>query len=252
MSLVTVERIKLFSTRSPWWCMILALILADGFITLGFIFSPDEISREFRPVDTQGTYLFGLMVMMVMATLAVTTEYRFGTIRTSFLSVPKRLPILLSKTLVAATLAGLIGLITSFGALGLGTVLVPDADLALNSGADWRAVLGVGLVYLLAAIIAVAVGILVRQSAGAIAIVICWPLLLEGIGLAIPKVGDFIADWGPFSRVSWFINGDQGASPESGDVATSVMSPGWSLLYFAAWAIGLLVIALAVAKKRDA
>lgn len=252
MSLVTVERIKLFSTRSPWWCMVLALVLADGFITLGFIFAPDDVSSAFRPVDTQGTYNFGLMVMMVMATLAVTTEYRFGTIRTSFLSVPKRLPILLSKTLVVAVLSAVVGLVTAFGALGLGKVLVPDADLALKSSADWRAVLGIAVIYFLSAIIAVAVGILIRQSAGAIAIVICWPLLIEGIGLAIPKVGEFIGDWGPFSRAGWFITGDQGINPGTDSASTSVMSPTWSLIYFAAWAIGLLVISLVVAKKRDA
>ncbi|WP_432944455.1 hypothetical protein ACQPXM_02945 [Kribbella sp. CA-253562] len=251
MSLVTVERIKLFSTRSPWWCLALALLLADGFITLGFVFTPDDISRDFRPVDTQGTYLFGMIVMMVMATLAVTTEYRFGTIRTSFLSVPKRTPMLLAKTGVAAVLSGVVGLVSAFGALLLGRILVPDADLALNSAADWRGVLGVAPVYFLAAIFAVAVGILVRQSAGALAIVICWPLLLEGIGLAIPKVGEFIGDWGPFSRVSWFLNGDQGAVPGGGET-TSVMSPAWSLVYFAAWAVALLIVALVVAKKRDA
>ncbi|HZX06415.1 hypothetical protein [Kribbella sp.] len=252
MSLITVERIKLFSTRSPWWCMVLALALADGFITLGFVFAPDNVSRAFRPVDTVSTYNFGLMVMMVMATLAVTTEYRFGTIRTSFLSVPQRTPVLLAKTAVAAVLSGVIGLVTAFGAWGLGNILVPDAHLALKTGADWRAVLGVAPIYLLSAVIAVAVGIMVRQSAGAIAIVICWPLLLEGIGRAIPKVGDFIGDWGPFSRVDWWLTGNQAAGQNGGAVREAVMSPTWSLVYFAAWAIGLLVIALVIAKKRDA
>ncbi|WP_020392886.1 ABC transporter permease subunit [Kribbella catacumbae] len=250
MSLVTVERIKLFSTRSPWWCMVLALVLADGFVTLGFIFAPDD--TVWRPADAVSTYQFGLMVMMVMATLAVTTEYRFGTIRTSFLSVPKRIPILLSKALVAATLSAVVGLVAAFGALGLGTVLVSDADLALTTGAEWRAVLGVALVYFLAALIAIAIGTLIRQSAGAIAVVICWPLLIEGIGQTIPKVGDFLADWGPFNRASWFILGNQGTTDGTADASDAVMSPTWSLIYFAAWAIGLLVISLVVAKKRDA
>lgn len=253
MSLITVERIKLFSTRSPWWCMVLALALADGFVTLGFIFAPDDITRAFRPVDTVSTYNFGLMVMMVMAALAVTTEYRFGTIRTSFLSVPQRTPVLLAKTGVAAVLSGVIGLAAAFGAWALGNILVPDADLALKSGADWRAILGVAPIYFLAAVLAVAVGIMVRQSAGAIAIVICWPLLLEGIGRAIPKVGDFIGDWGPFSRADWWLTGDQNPTANSGPPAhAAVMGPAWSLVYFAAWAIGLLVIALVIAKKRDA
>jgi len=126
MSLVTVERIKLFSTRSPWWCMIIALILADGFITLGFLFAPTEVKADFTPAATQGTYLFGMIVMMAMACLAITTEYRFGTIRTSFLSVPKRITVLLSKTLVDAVLSGLVGLVSAFVDWGLGYILVPD------------------------------------------------------------------------------------------------------------------------------
>ena len=33
MSLLTAERIKLFSTRSPWWCTALALVASLGFTT---------------------------------------------------------------------------------------------------------------------------------------------------------------------------------------------------------------------------
>jgi ABC-2 type transport system permease protein len=247
MSLIAVERIKLFTTRSPWWCMVLALALFDGFVTLGYVFAPDD--TVWATSDTQGIYLFGLVVMMVMAALSVTTEYRFGTIRTSFLSVPKRTPILLAKAAVAATLSGVVGLIAAFISFGLAKALVADKSrLTLNTGSDWRALLGVGAVFFLAGLIAVAIGILVRQSAGAIAIAVCWPLLLETFGQSIPKVGDFLQDWGPFSRASWFVTGST-TGPEAAD---ALMSPGWSLVYFAGWAIGLLVIALAVAKKRDA
>ena len=34
MSVITVERIKLFSTRSPWWCMVVAAFLTVGFAAL--------------------------------------------------------------------------------------------------------------------------------------------------------------------------------------------------------------------------
>ena len=43
---------------------------------------------------------------MVMATLAVTTEYRFGTIRATFQAVPNRTRTLLAKTTVVALFAG--------------------------------------------------------------------------------------------------------------------------------------------------
>lgn len=34
MSLLDVERIKLFSTRSPWWCMGLVLVFGLAFAAL--------------------------------------------------------------------------------------------------------------------------------------------------------------------------------------------------------------------------
>ena len=44
MSVITVERIKLFSTRSPWWCMVIAAVLTVCFaaLTTGFLNSTDE------------------------------------------------------------------------------------------------------------------------------------------------------------------------------------------------------------------
>src|SRR3990170_1820120 len=99
MSVITVERIKLFSTRSPWWCMVVA-----AEVTIGL---------------TQGGAQLSQMVMMVMAALAVTTEYRFGTIRTSFQAVPQRAALLLGKTAVVAGLSAVVGLVASFGAWGI-------------------------------------------------------------------------------------------------------------------------------------
>ena len=89
MSLITVERIKLFSTRSPWWCMIIAAVLSIGLASLatGLASGPDE--AQITPAMSQFGVNLGQMVIMVMAALAVTTEYRFGTIRTSFQAVPQ-------------------------------------------------------------------------------------------------------------------------------------------------------------------
>jgi ABC-2 type transport system permease protein len=34
MTLLAVERIKLFTTRSPWWCALITLVLTIGFAGL--------------------------------------------------------------------------------------------------------------------------------------------------------------------------------------------------------------------------
>jgi ABC-2 type transport system permease protein len=254
MSLIAVERIKLFSTRSPWWCMVAAAVLSIGLAALasGLATGPEE--AQVTPAMTQFGVGFGQMVMMVMAALAVTTEYRFGTIRTSFLAVPQRTSVLLSKTAVVATLAGLVGLVAALGSWLVGTLLAGSADMAIDTGAEWRLLLGKGLVYAVAAIFAVAVGILIRQSAGAITILILWPLLLESLLQLIPRIGDDLRKWAPFTNASQFINGGQDMGLAGQDAAGpgTALSPWMAFLYFAAWGVGLLVIALATANKRDA
>ncbi len=166
------------------------------------------------------------MVMMVMAALAVTTEYRFGTIRTSFQAVPQRAALLLGKTAVVAFLAGVVGLIASFGAWGIGNLFVSGADLSINTGAEWRLLAGQGIIFALSAVIAVAIGILIRQSAGAIAILILWPLLVENLFNLIPKVGDDMAQWSPFANGSSFLNQGQDFGL-AGPRGSTQWAPGW-------------------------
>jgi ABC-2 type transport system permease protein len=254
MSVIAVERIKLFSTRSPWWCMVVAAFLTIGFaaLTTGFLNAEDE--QQATIFITQPGAQLSQMVMMVMAALAVTTEYRFGTIRTSFQAVPQRAALLLGKTAVVAFLAGVVGLIASFGAWGIGNLFVSGGSLAIDTGAKWRLLAGQGLVFAQSAVIAVAIGILIRQSAGAIAILILWPLLVENLFNLIPKVGDDMARWSPFANGSSFLNQGQdfGLAGAGAGGSEFALSPWWALLYFAGWAAGLMAIALYSASKRDA
>lgn len=254
MSLIQVERIKLFSTRSPWWCMIIAAVLAIGLAALatGFATGPDE--ARVTPAMTQFGVGLGQMVIMVMAALAVTTEYRFGTIRTSFQAVPQRAALLLNKTIVVATLSAVVGLAASWGSWAIGNLLAPSADMAIDTSAEWRLMFGQAFVYGLSAIFAIAVGILIRQSAGAIAILILWPLLVESLLPLIPKIGDDLQKWTPFTNANQFLNGGQDMGLAGADAAgaSTALSPWWALAYYAAWAIGMLIIALVTASKRDA
>ena len=252
MSLIAVERIKLFSTRSPWWCMIVAAVLAIGIAALSTGFVSDADEAQVTPLMTQFGVQLGQMVMMVMATLAVTTEYRFNTIKTSFQAVPQRAAVLLNKTLVVAVLAGVVGLAASFGSWAIGSLFVPGADMAIDTAAEWRLLLGNGVVNALSAVIAIAIGILLRQSAAAIAIVILWPLAVENLFLLIPKIGDDLNKWAPFTNASLFLNKGQAEGLAEGAVPTFGLSAWWALAYFAAWAVGLMAIALAAASKRDA
>ncbi len=252
MSLIQVERIKLLSTRSPWWCMIVSAVLAIGLASLATGLTPDKATVT--PAMSQFGVGLAQMVMMVMAALAVTTEYRFNTIKTSFQAVPQRSSLLLSKTVVVAGLAALVGEIAAFGSWGVGALFAGTDQMAIDTGAEWRLIAGQGLVYAISAVIAVAVGILLRQSAAAIAILILWPVLVENLVQLIPKIGDDLQKWAPFVNSNQFLNGGQDMGAAGADSAGPLtsLSPWMALLYFAGWGVGLLVIALFVTSKRDA
>jgi ABC-2 type transport system permease protein len=244
MSVIAAERIKLTSTRSPWWAAGSAVIATVG---VGAIAAVEAANRDPATVaSTQFGYSLGMAVVMVMAALAVTTEYSLGTIRTTFLAVPHRGAALAAKTLVVATVAGLVGLLSAFGSWGLSRLLLPGAELSLAGGAEVRQVVGVGLVYLVAAVVAVAIGILVRHTAGAVALVLVWALVGERLLVAVPGVGESLQQWLPFEAAKHFLTAE--AAGDGGLLA----GPWAAVTYFALVAAVLLAVAVGVARRRDA
>jgi ABC-2 type transport system permease protein len=249
MTLIATERIKLFTTRSPWWSMLLALVLSVGFAAL--IAANVQRGNPFSVSDAEGGYQFSLVVMMVMAALAVTTEYRFNTIKTSFQAVPNRTALLLAKAAVVAVLAAVIGEVAAFASWALARVIHPASTLALSGEAAWRNVAGMGLVYLVTAVIAVSVGILIRQTAGAVAILLIYTLLVENLVVLIPKIGQDIQNWMPFTVANHFLTAGSIDDPQSGN--SHVTLGAWpSLAYFAGIGAVLLIIAIFTANRRDA
>jgi ABC-2 type transport system permease protein len=193
MNLLAVERIKLFTTRSPWWCALITVALSVGFAAiLAGATQPDD-SLTVSATQFGGTQ-FGIAVIMVLAALAVTTEYRFNTIRTTFQAVPHRSPALVAKATVVALLSLVIGEISAFGA---------------------------------------------------------WGLAAENLVTLIPKIGNHIHEWLPFNVANKFLVGAS-AAQDGPPPSDSPLSPGWALAYFAGVAIVFLLVALGVAKKRDA
>ncbi|SDJ85903.1 ABC-2 type transport system permease protein [Actinopolyspora mzabensis] len=249
MTLLAIERMKLFTTRSPWWCMFAALLLTVG---LGVLYAATA-PAEFTVVGaTQSGGQLGMMVIMVLAALAVTTEYRFGTIKATFQAVPNRTAVMLAKSGVVAALAFVIGEIAAFLAWGVSYLITGGETLVLDAGHEWRNVAGLGLVYAGAALYALAVGMLVRQSAGAISLVIVWALLVESLVGLLPRVGDDIFDWMPFAAANQFLQGGAPQTPMTSQMPEAPIGPWASLVYFLAVGVALLVIALITVRKRDA
>lgn len=256
MSVLSAERIKLTSTRSPWWCSVIIIVLGLGFavatallarsnVDTGdannpFILTPD--------VSVSGVSGFGVLVVMIMAALAVTTEYRFGVIRATFQAVPNRSMVLAAKTTVVAVLAGVLIAVVTFGAYFLAKSIAgegPMIDMALSDAATWRALYGTVIYAVLAAILAVAVGALLRQSAGAIAVLVLWPLVIEPLVGVFGNVGHKIQAFLPFQNMGHF------TSMQSTSVDFH-WGPWGGLVYFAAFVAIVVALSVVVVNKRDA
>lgn len=260
MKLLAVERIKLLSTRSPYWCLAAVIVAALGFaLMMGLV---SENGRQFASTGTsQAGMSLGMMIFMVLAALSVTTEYRFGTIRTTFLAAPRRVAVFGAKTVVVMVLAAATALVCSFGAFFLTKVLAsnPTEPLVLTTASDWRFVLAYAAVFPLAAALAMAVGALIRQSAGAIALLLVWGMLLEQLIGLIPRFGTDVGPWLPFTAASAFTT-DRSAfdamGPDGGaglsDTVASGPTPLEGIAVFGATALALWLVAAFVLSRRDA
>lgn len=254
MSLLAVERIKLFSTRSPWWCAALIVVIGTGLAAL--IFSQSGTDSGDSVALTQAGLGLGSFIAMVLAAIAITSEYRFGTIRATFAAVPNRTAVLLAKTAVVAILLGFVGLVTAFAAWGV-AYLIAGPMLAIDTAAEWRSVAGQGLLYGGYAIIAVGVGLLIRHTAGAISALLVWALVVEGVVSALDYTLDLnMRRWMPFANADNFItSGDAAANGQADGFPVIVYpfgGPWGSFGYFVAIAITVLVIGIVVANRRDA
>nr|BFE51476.1 ABC transporter permease [Saccharothrix mutabilis subsp. capreolus] len=241
IALIGVERIKLFSTRSPWWCVGAAIVLPIVVAVVTTVGSGDS------PVTLDSILAggsLGLYTLLVMAMLAITTEYRFNTIKLTFQAAPDRVSPLLAKAAVVAGVACLAGWAASFGSVGVSKLLAENGSrLVITSGSGLRAVLGLGLICAASAVLALGIGGLIRHTAGALTLILVFGLVVEPLVRLIPKVGEDVYEWMPF--VSAF------RLPVE-HPPTDVPSPWASFAYLSAIAVAVFALSLVVIKRRDA
>ncbi|MFD1815212.1 ABC transporter permease, partial [Rhodococcus gannanensis] len=231
MGVVTAERIKLTSTKSPWWCTVAIIVLGLGLAAVIGLTSKlgleayqkdvaagaDPSVEPFLPTladALSGITGFGVLVLMILAALAVTSEYRFGIIRTTFQAVPKRDTVLFAKAGLIGVFGALLTFVLTFGAYAIAKATAgaeAGVRLTLDGGDAWRAFYGVPIYALLCVALAVGVGSLVRQSAGAITLLLLWPLLIESLFGLFGSFGRETQPFLPFANANHFLGSDQGS-----------------------------------------
>jgi ABC-2 type transport system permease protein len=237
--------LKLRSTRTGL-ALIGSVIGIVVLISLIAALTAKQTDETFDVRNLLGIAGFAQPFALVLGILAVTTEFRHGTITPTLIAVPDKSRLVLAK-LVAHVIAGLaLGLL----AVGLCTVIVllclsgRDIPTGLEGSDVARIVIGQTLATGIWAALGVGLGALVRNQVGAIVGALIWTFLGENLLGIVPGVGDAIQKYGSLGASNAL--GDL-QTDETGDVLDQI--PGGLLLL--AYATAFVVAGLLALRKRD-
>ncbi|MFD1504258.1 ABC transporter permease [Georgenia yuyongxinii] len=252
------EWIKLLSLRSTWWTLGITVVLMT-LVSLGQAASIQFMMEEPEgaafvggmhgaEVATAG-YQFGMVTIAVLGALLITGEYSTGMIRSTLAAVPTRLPVLAAK---AIALVVLTLVVTAVGLALSYLVTMPflsDFDLvpALDDTQTWQVVGGIAYFLIAAGLFALAMGTLLRSTAGAVTVSLTVLLLLPGIlqFITLDWVQDIVT-YLPLPAAMAFTTVSEAFSGEGG------LSPWTGFAVVTAWAVVPMIAAAVTLRRRDA
>jgi ABC-type transport system involved in multi-copper enzyme maturation permease subunit len=201
-----------------------------------------------------GTFA-GLIVVVVVGTMFMTAEYRRGLIRTTLTASPRRGQVLLAKAIVTGLVTFVVGLVAA-------AVALPVGERHLRAGGSFidpvstltevRLVAGTAALLAVAAILALALGAVLRRSAVAVTVaimVIVVPYILSSalsggasqwLLRVTPAAGFAIQRAYPDYAQLGVTGGDYPLAPWAG------------FAVLCAWAAALLGLAVFLLRRRDA
>ena len=177
----------------------------------------------------------GLIGVLVIAAMFITTEYRRGLIRTTLAASPRRGRVLAAKALVIGAVTFVVGLAAAAAGVILGTQIARHR--AYLFPATWttelRVVAGTAALLAVAAVLALALGAVLRRSVATVTIVV--------VAIVLPYILS-VASVLPVGVLDWLLRitpaaafAVQQAVPQYPQV-TALYSPGTGYFPLAPWA----------------
>jgi hypothetical protein len=248
------EWTKLRSVRSTKWSLVVGFLLTIAFpIAFAFVtsshwgsMSPHERADR-HPLDIAlaGVNIAQLAIA-VLGVLLVTAEYSTGSIRSTFTAVPKRLPVLWAKVLDYAVVSFVLmvpAVVASFFASQAILARHDILQIPFSQAGVARSVLGGAVYVTLVGILALALGAIVRNTAGGIA-------TFAGIFFVIPPLMNILpTSWN--NAISQYLPSEAGRQLFSLQHAAHTLTPLAGGLLLGAYCAAALVIAAVLLVRRD-
>jgi len=248
------EWTKLRSVRSTKWSLGVGFLLTIAFPVI-FSFVTSSHWGSMSPSERAGRHpldiaLAGVNVaqlaIAVLGVLLISAEYSTGSIRSTFTAVPKRLPVLWAKlsdyaavSLVLILPAVLISFFASQAILAKHDIL----QISFTDPGVARAVLGGAIYVMLVGIFALAMGAIVRNTAGGIAAFAAIFFVLPPLMFVLPT------SWN--NAISQYLPSEAGRQLFSLHHAAHTLTPVAGGLLFAAYCAAAIAIAAVLLVRRD-
>jgi ABC-2 type transport system permease protein len=204
------EWTKLFTLRSTRWSLLAGFVAMAG---LGILVAAVQMSRwthlepheraTYNSLDPAvGGWHLAQLAIGVLGVLVISGEYTTGMIRSSLMAVPRRLPVLWAKIAVFAAVTFVLMLIATLISFFGVQAIVTQRHLqhALGDPGALRVVIGTALFLTVLGIMTIAIGALVRNTAGGIALFVGLMFVLPGITAILPaSVADSVSPYLPLN-----------------------------------------------------
>jgi ABC-2 type transport system permease protein len=256
--LIGSEWTKFRSVRSTFWALLVAVVTPVAVSTIvAFAFASANqhgapktgAAKAAPPTDPLLPAVISLeyavIAVAVLGVLAFTAEYSTGLIRVTFAAAPRRRAVLAAKAAVLAAVTLVVGEGVAFASFGLDQAVLSGHHQGVSLGHPGvpGAVLCAGLLLCVCTLLGLALGAIVRHTAGGIAATIA-VILVPGIVALLPS---------PWSgRIGRFTLLDAARQVSALHPAADLFSPGWSLLVLLAWPAAALAVAAILITQRDA
>jgi ABC-2 type transport system permease protein len=193
---ISSELRKIITIRSPW------LLLAAGpLIVVAGVTGLVESGGNLRDPATQSQALshvgLAAVVTLIFGIMAVSGEYRHGTITDTCLSFPGRRSVIAAKLAVYGLVGAAAGLVSAAAAVAVTAAwwTAKGGSFHLSAGDAWLTLGGGVAANLGLAIVGVGLGALIRSPVGAVAAALAWIAVVEGSVAQL--VGAEAARWLP-------------------------------------------------------
>jgi ABC-2 type transport system permease protein len=258
VNLMRAEWTKIRSVRSTVWTLVIFVVVCVGFtalitwLTETHWYGPKAAPRDARAIlDPVGFILgtgvgLGQLAIGVLGVLVITSEYSTGVIRASLLAVPRRIPVLAAKAVVFAVLVLVVTEIVAFCSFFVGSaILHAHVPVSLSGSGVTRAVVGAGLYLTVLGLFALAIGTMIRHTAGAISTII-------GIVFVLPILAGLLpSSWG--AHINAYLPEQAGTLiTDSHEQSGDLLSPWQGFGVLCIWTVLALAVAAYLLERRDA